>query len=151
LATDPDNAFRKYFFNPDINGQLVVRRMNVQDVHLQADYVWVDFFLKTSGPVMGGKIYVLGQLTDWRIKPEYQLTYDAARGGYRGKALIKQGYINYQYVFVDDNQKIWDETLFEGNHWETENQYTILVYQRPMGLRYDKVIGIGTANSQLIR
>ena len=151
LAPDRDKAFQRYLWNPDINGQYVVRRTNVQDVNLQADYCWVDFLLETSGPLMGGDIYVYGQLSDWRIKPEYKLTYDAAKNGYRARILLKQGYYNYQYAFVAHPGAPIDETTFEGSHWETENQYTVLVYHRSMGIRYDRVIGIGQANTQIIR
>ena len=34
-----------------------------------------------------------------------------------------------------------DETYFEGTHYETENQYDLLVYYRPPGTRADLLIG----------
>ncbi len=33
-----------------------------------------------------------------------------------------------------------DESWLEGNHYETENNYWILVYYRPQTVRYDKLI-----------
>jgi len=35
----------------------------------------------------------------------------------------------------------------DGNYYETENNYTALVYYRANGERYDRVIGKGEANS----
>ena len=41
-----------------------------------------------------------------------------------------------------------DFTETEGNHWETENNYSILVYYRPPGARHDHIIGFGAVNSR---
>jgi hypothetical protein len=38
-------------------------------------------------------------------------------------------------------QQIADETLLEGSRWETENDYTILVYHQPVGVFFDQLIG----------
>jgi hypothetical protein len=83
-----------------------------------------------------------GQLSDWRVKPECKLIYDPQTRAYRGKILLKQGYYNYQYVFLRDGEQIADETEIEGSHWETSNEYTILVYHREIGIRYDRLIGL---------
>ena len=60
--------------------------------------------------------------------------------------LLKQGFYNYKYVVVDR-----DDTLLEGaisgNFDETENNYKVIVYYRDLGARYDKIIGLGEANS----
>jgi hypothetical protein len=37
-----------------------------------------------------------------------------------------------------------------GNFWETENQYTVLVYYRAPGSRFDRLLGKGSANSSKI-
>jgi len=31
--------------------------------------------------------------------------------------------------------------LTEGTHWQTKNDYTLILYNRSMGLRYDRIIG----------
>jgi hypothetical protein len=52
-------------------------------------------------------------------------------------------------VTVDQNAKkrvaAFDQT--EGNLWETENNYTIFVYYRPLAGRADELIGITSVNS----
>ncbi|MDR1783415.1 MAG: DUF5103 domain-containing protein, partial [Dysgonamonadaceae bacterium] len=35
---------------------------------------------------------------------------------------------------------------FEGNYYQTENEYRIWVYYRPLGARYDRLLG--TTNIQ---
>jgi hypothetical protein len=44
-----------------------------------------------------------------------------------------------------------DFSQTEGNFWNTENSYTILVYFRPFGGRSDELIGATTINSMLQR
>ena len=42
------------------------------------------------------------------------------------------------------------ENAIDGNFWQTENDYSILVYYRENTDRYDRVIGKATANSTII-
>jgi len=49
-------------------------------------------------------------------------------------------------VYVKDNNTQIDETYIEGNHWQTENNYTILVYLRDATAVYDQLIGFKTIN-----
>ncbi len=44
------------------------------------------------------------------------------------------------YVFLKDGTSFGDESWLEGNHYETENNYWILVYHRPQTERYDKLV-----------
>jgi len=134
------NATR-YSFLEDINGRFVVRRLNSSAPEYEADYAWVDFFL-SSDKYTEGNVYVFGQLSDWRINPNFMLRYDEQTRAYRGQILLKQGYYNYQYVVLPDNSRVADATIIEGNHWETSNEYSILVYHQEIGIRYDRLIGI---------
>ena len=70
------------------------------------------------------------------VEKEYELT-----------LFLKQGYYNYQYTYLKDNEKCGDETLIEGTHYETENEYVIYVYNMPMGSNYDQLIGMKRFNS----
>jgi hypothetical protein len=72
-------------------------------------------------------------------------SYDARM--YYVEAFLKQGYYNYQYVVVPHNTGKPDEDGFEGNWYETGNQYTILTYFRPFGARYDRLMGAVSLNS----
>jgi hypothetical protein len=56
-------------------------------------------------------------------------------------AFLKQGYYNYTYISVNDN-KPSDKFELEGDYWETENAYTILIYYKSFTDRSDQLIGV---------
>jgi hypothetical protein len=43
--------------------------------------------------------------------------------------LVKQGFTNYKYTIADERGVI-DENAIDGNFYQTENEYTALVYYR---------------------
>ena len=63
--------------------------------------------------------------------------------------LLKQGYYSYAYATRDlRNKEAKSNAAFtEGNYWETENEYTVLVYYRSFGGRHDELVGYSVANS----
>ncbi len=133
LYEDKFKNYNAYETKTDLNGKLHIRN---------EEYVYVNFFLQSKLPIYNGDIYIYGELTDWKILPYAKMLYNAHRLGYEGVLYIKQGLYNYQFVFVDNKTKSIDETIVEGNHWNTENQYTIFVYYRPEGAVYDRLIGL---------
>jgi hypothetical protein len=63
------------------------------------------------------------------------------------KLFDKTRFTNYEYVVADNKGIIDRENAIDGNFYQTENDYSILVYYRENADRYDRVIGKGTANS----
>jgi hypothetical protein len=57
--------------------------------------------------------------------------------------MLKLGLYNYAYVWLPDGAKKADLLPAEGNCYDTENEYLILIYHREFGSRYDKLIGYG--------
>ncbi|HNC30821.1 MAG TPA: DUF5103 domain-containing protein, partial [Cyclobacteriaceae bacterium] len=57
---------------------------------------------------------------------------------YTATVLLRQGYYDYQYV-VKSATVPYD--YFEGNHFETENDYEILVYYRSFQPQADLLVG----------
>jgi hypothetical protein len=56
---------------------------------------------------------------------------------------------DYQYVWVHKAADKNDYIALEGSHFETENDYELLVYYRPPGARWDELVGyrlLNTAN-----
>ena len=53
-------------------------------------------------------MYVLGALTDWQLKEEFKLEYNAAKKQYEKAVLLKQGYYNYHYALNDTATKTVD-------------------------------------------
>ena len=77
------------------------------------------------------------------------MAYDPIKKRYQCNLKFKQGFYNYKYVTLDNNGNL-NEGAISGNHWQTENNYKVIVYYRPLGGRYDLVIGYGGANSSFI-
>ncbi|MBK7818550.1 MAG: DUF5103 domain-containing protein [Sphingobacteriaceae bacterium] len=148
LTPDEMRTTKAYIFQNDINGSFLIKNRDIKgNQDIEADYASVDFFLPYPNPETKGNFYIMGKLTDWRLNKNNKMTYNYSRLGYECKLYLKQGYYNYIYVLTKDGEKAADETLTEGNHWDTENDYTILVYYRQVGMYYDQLIAIKKMNS----
>jgi hypothetical protein len=123
----------------DINGRFVIENYETQRGYVEADYVETHFSLELEDDP-DGDVYIFGLLTDWEIKPENQMKKVDGKLQWKGKLKLKQGFYNYSYVVVKPAIKP-TETLLEGSYSQTENMYDILVYFRPVGGRYDQVVG----------
>lgn len=150
LNSEENRLVKPYLFYNDLNGGFLIRNSNAGgtvNMDIEADYVYVDFFLPYVTPEANGNFYVMGKLTDWRMNKLSKMTYNPARFGYEATLYVKQGYYNYNFVLSNDKDKSGDETKTEGNHWETENDYYFLVYHRKIGTYYDALIGYKKVNS----
>lgn len=74
------------------------------------------------------------------------MTYNYVNKAYETVLYLKQGYYNYQYVLVEDDKKP-NAAFIEGSHYETENDYYILVYYQSYSDRYQQLIGYKKINS----
>ena len=155
LKLSKNRQFGNYQQENDANGSFVVDNQN--DVRYEAsmenpyrgaitgDYVDVYFTLKTM-EIYDSDVYVIGQFSDWKAREEFRLSYSAEKNHYVGNAFFKQGYYDYYFAVKDESGNINTETL-EGNHFMTENDYLIIVYNRSYGKNYDEVIAISQINS----
>jgi hypothetical protein len=75
------------------------------------------------------------------------MDYNAEKGVYEKAIMIKQGFTNFQYVIADSQGKVDEENAVNGNYYQTENNYFVLVYYRENNQRYDRIIGKGMASS----
>jgi hypothetical protein len=94
----------------------------------------------------GKELHIYGNFNNWTIDGTTYMEYDKRSDSYKNTRLFKQGFYNYKYVLVNRDGSIDDETI-SGNFWQTENDYTVLVYYRDIGARFDRIIGMGTSNS----
>lgn len=150
LFLDFTRKNQPYTYNPDINGGFVVRNIQAQNSDVEADYVWLHFRLKNYDIIEGGEIHLYGGFNNFELDKSTLLTYNEDTGYYEAARLFKQGYYNYKYVLLNEDGSI-DDGFISGNFDETENTYSILVYYRTPGARYDRLIGVGYANSRNIR
>ena len=148
LKVDEPRAISRYSVTPDVNGQFVIRRLDANDSETEADYIYVDFLLAYDQPIRESDVYVFGKLTDWKLLPTFKMKYNYDRKAYQAKVLLKQGYYNFSYAILNDEEMSADLATIEGSHWETENSYQILVYNRQVGERYDRLIGFGELSSE---
>ena len=150
LYTNEARKNQIYTFFPDVNGNFFVRKLNAENNAIEADYAWVFFSL--AAPEYFGKsnIYVNGMFNNYALSEENRLEYNEKKGLYEKALLIKQGFTNFQYQIADKSGIVDGENAIDGNFYQTENQYTALIYYRENGQRYDRVIGKGTANSENI-
>ncbi len=147
LFPSENNAQRPYVTEVDANGQFVINAERTDDDDYEADYMWVHFLLPQSNPWLDGTIYVSGELFYNTLTPINRMQYDEANKCYFFAAYLKQGGYDYQYLF---RQKANGSGLMangstlrtEGSHWQTQNEYTIYVYYRPFGARYDQLIAL---------
>jgi hypothetical protein len=70
------------------------------------------------------------------------MQFNAETGMYEGSQFLKQGYYSYGYLAVDKNDPS-KKIEIDGNYWETENTYTILIYYKSFSDQADQLIGIG--------
>jgi hypothetical protein len=77
------------------------------------------------------------------------MVFNKEKGIYETSIWLKQGYYYYGYATKEgEGEKAFfsmDRT--EGNYWEAENNYTILVYYRALGGRADELIAAASINS----
>jgi hypothetical protein len=149
MATDLDRSDQRYVYFPDYNGTYNITTFENINPLWQGDYATVKFTFAPPGgrPYNKKEMYLSGQFTNYELDDKYRMQFNDSTGLYEGSAFMKQGYYSYTYSLVDD--KGVDKTNpVEGNYWETENNYTILVYYKSFTDRVDQLIGVGKVNSR---
>ncbi len=149
LHTDFVRDQREYVFNPDINGSFRINTVQGQDINRESEYARVFFSLRCNKELNGGELHVYGRFNNYSLTDETHLTYNKRTGLFETSILLKQGFYNYKYVYLSANGEFNDHFV-SGSYDITENDYTILVYYRNVGGRYDEIIGVGSANSRNI-
>lgn len=137
LYVNPDGtrngqAYAQY---PDMNGGFTIDNTDYrQEPWISAQYLMVNFEL--FSPDLTGDVYVIGAFNGWGRNTENKMVYK--EGKYSSNILLKQGFYNYQYWADKDGD---DPNRVEGNHFQTENVYEVLVYYRPFQPNADLLIG----------
>ena len=147
LYPSENREFKPYFYWKDFNGKYFIAFQEGKNPDVDADYVYVYFTLPSKQMQSGGNMYVSGGLNNWSFDKNNLMTYNQERAEYECTMLLKQGWYNYEYVFLRDGSTDGTASIFEGSHYETENDYMVLVYYRNPRERYDRVLGSFTANT----
>jgi hypothetical protein len=147
LQPSENREAKPYFYRQDFNGKYYVAYQEGRDADTDADYVNVFFTLPSKYKADGGDMYVSGALNNWAFNDNNRMTYNFSEEQYECTILLKQGWYDYEYVFLKNGDTEGVASLFEGSHYETENDYQVIVYYRNPLDRYDRIIGSATVNT----
>jgi hypothetical protein len=150
LRPEDSKAYLNYVRWIDYNGKRDIFNSDGMNLVEDGDYALVHFNFKSNNLEDMGEIFVYGELSDWLLKDEFKMTYSSELNMYTCPVLLKQSYYNYHFILRDKDGKI-DYSFTEGNHQETENDYTILVYHKNVFYGYDEIIGLGSRNSNTLK
>ena len=128
-----DRPARNYEYNEDQNGAFVMRNDDGSDA-TESEYLWVHFTLQCKEELPDGAPHIWGQWSNRLPDSECKMAWNEGAKQYEASVYLKQGYYNYMYLQENGNSP-------DGNFFETENEYIILVYHRPQGGRYDRLVG----------
>lgn len=146
VRPEEDRSKKHYLSEKTLNGGMKVNVWDRQNKTLQADYVWVNISLPMAQPMLDQSVYVVGQLTDWKLDSASRMEYIPEYKAYVKRLLLKQGYYSYQLLATsyESGAKSGESATerLEGDHRETPNTYTIFVYHREPSDRADRLIAV---------
>lgn len=142
LNTDQRRDDEPYSYDQTQHGRYFIREYNSANSDTEADYGVVHFTLDYPDSP-GAMIFLDGDFTQRRFDDNARMQYNPATGLYERAMLLKQGAYNYQYLIVPPGAKRGFTDRIEGDKYQTINKYTVRVYHRRKGERYDRLIGFG--------
>ena len=155
VRPDPERVTQRFNFYRDNNGRYFLEPTESINPLWQSDYATVHFSFVPPGntPFADKDVFVFGGLSNYDLRDELKMVYNSEKGVYETTLFLKQGYFDYMYVTIDkkDPKRRAGFEVTEGNLWESENEYMILVYYRELAGRADRLIGIGRVNSLVVR
>ncbi len=136
-----DYPRRAYVYDEDADGAFYLRNSDNIENDIASEYVKVNFYLDT--PRLDGDVYLDGKWTYNELSEKYLMQYDEENKWYHAEIPLKYGYYSYQYLNIQsDNVKSLSPTRdTEGDFYQTENRYLIMVYYRGNGDRYWRLVG----------
>ena len=149
LKPDLPWAGQRYVYFNDLDGMSSIEAVRGINPFFEGDYATVHFsYMPPDGiPYTNEDIYLFGQLTNHELTDSTRLQFNTSTGLYETDLLLKQGYYDYTYLLRNRTNPSELSTT-DGNYYETENIYTILVYYKPFGARADQLVGVALLNSR---
>ena len=147
LFPDEFRSQLPYRYDQDQNGRFFVSCSGCNNPDQEADYRIVHFTL-AERRISGGEVYLSGDFVNNAFNENSRMTYNHETRQYEKFMLLKEGNYNYQYLFLPNGKTKGETILPEGDFFETENEYNISVYFRPIGQRYDRLIGFVTVSNR---
>ena len=128
-------------------GESVIQILHAResiDTQVSAEYQWVRFTLK-SDEALDGHVYLEGDAFDFLPLEEKELYYDHINRCYTRTLPLKEGRQEFRYILIPrvSSEGIGPKPI-DGSFYETPNLYTSLIFHRPFGTRYDRLLGMKT-------
>lgn len=149
LNTDEPRSHKDYLYDETLSGGFVIRNADLANVFdegdpgTDADYA-VTYFSLEMPELPGVSIYIDSEITNREFSPESAMTYNQLTGCYEKAMLLKQGAYSYNYLATDIGQDVGKTSTVEGDRYQTVNRYTVYLYNRRPGERYDRLVGVGS-------
>ena len=138
VMQDEFNAKSHYGWS-DMNG-ITQMSTNIPSSHaLDADYLKTHFQLKARA-FTEGSVFVEFQ-TALGIRERLRLTYNNETQSYEGYGYLKQGIYNYRYRWISGYSTDDELGYTEGNFFDTQNMYQVLLYQKDPLYQKDQILG----------
>ena len=149
IRPDGERKDMRYMYYRDANGLCQFNNIEGRNPYWQSDYATTVFkYVPPKNiPYDGKDLFIFGELTNYELTERNQMNFNEEEGYYENKLFLKQGYYDYIYLLRDQQTGKFDALQTEGNWWETENIYTLLIYYKPLGGRADELVGVAQANS----
>jgi hypothetical protein len=148
LDLEEARSYLQYSSQVDHNGKSLYQGDQKSFNANELDYARINFRLKTDEVFLDREIYLYGELSNFQLDEDFKMIYDPDKNIYVHNLLLKQGLYSYEYVAKSIYEKGPDESIIEGSHFETENDYTIFIYYSNPFEGYDQLLGIERINSR---
>lgn len=139
IETDQGRSGKDYLYDQTLGGGFLVREFNTDNPATAADYGVVHLALEHP-ELIGMDVFVDSDALGREFSPATRMVYNRATGCYEKAVLLKQGAYSYQYLAVPSGKDTGLTSVLEGNHNATVNLYSISVYLRQPGQRYDRLL-----------
>ena len=124
----------------DVNGKFVLDDFDNR-LGGRSEYATVLFSLRSERDESIEPLYLYGALNGYALSEANRGVYNDLTRSYVFRALLRQGFYEYAYVSLADAPRFPSWSEVEGNTFAAENHYNFLVYYRPYGARFDRLVG----------
>ena len=137
LYADKSRGKEPYALIRDLNGGFIIENSEGNNDFIESDYFNVHFFLDPEEKLQND-IFIAGKLTNWSFNEKNKMKFMEASGLYMGSLLLKQGLYDFIYYIPEQEPNPY---FLEGNHFETRNEYEIIVYYKDPAMSTNIIIG----------
>ena len=152
IRPDTTRSPLRYFHFPEINGAYFQANLENINPWWQSDIGRVHFTFLPQHPEQFSQLdlYIFGEMTGFQFNDKTRMRWNESTQAYEVDLLLKNGFYNYSYVTLPKGVNMGGGSFrfTEGNAWQAENNYRILVYFTPFGSRFDELVSLVEVSSQ---